>query len=81
VNNFDYGQFQQQQQYPFQMNQQLGSAINPSFGQTNTTDDGVPWWMRSLGGGTAGIAAARTMYPQPQQQPSAPFPAYFGQPT
>lgn len=78
VNNFDYGQFQQQQQWPFKMNEQLGSAINPAFGQTTTTDDGVPWWARALGGGTAGYAASRSMYPQPQQQPqSAPFPAYF----
>ena len=81
VNNFDYGQFQQQQQYPFQMNQQLGSAINPAFGQTTTTNDGVPWWARALGGASAGYAASRSMYPQPQQQASAPFPAYFNQPT
>jgi hypothetical protein len=81
VNNFDYGQFQQQQQYPFKMNEQLGSAINPAFGQTTTTNDGVPWWARALGGGTAGYAASRSMYPQPQQQASAPFPAYFNQPT
>jgi hypothetical protein len=79
VNNFDYGQFQQQQQYPFKMNEQLGSAINPAFGQTTTTDDGVPWWARALGGGTAGYAASRSMYPQPQQRQSAPFPEYFNQ--
>ena len=78
VTNFDYGQFQQQQQYPFQMNQQLGAAINPAFGQTTTTNDGVPWWARALGGASAGYAASRSLYPQPQQQPqSAPFPAYF----
>jgi hypothetical protein len=81
VNNFDYGQFQQQQQYPFKMNEQLGSAINPAFGQTTTTNDGVPWWARALGGASAGYAASRSMYPQPQQQASAPFPAYFNQPT
>jgi hypothetical protein len=62
------------------MNQQYGNAINPQFGQTQTTDDGVPWWARALGGGTAGIAAARSMYPQ-QQSPygSRPFDEYFKQ--
>lgn len=82
VTNFDYGQFQQRQQWPFKMNEQLGSAINPAFGQTTTTDDGVPWWARALGGASAGYAASRSLYPQPQQQPqSAPFPAYFPQRT
>lgn len=78
-NNFDYSQFQQQTQWPFQMNQQYGSAINPQFGQTATYDDGVPWWARAAGGAAAGYAASRSLYPsqQPTAQ-SAPFPAYFG---
>lgn len=80
-NNFDFGQFQAQQQYPFQMNNVLGNAINPQFGQTTTADDGVPWWMRAAGGAAAGVAASRSLYPSAQTQAgqSAPFPAYFDQ--
>lgn len=79
-NNFDFSQFQAAQQYPFQMNNVLGSAINPQFGQTQTYDDGVPWWARAAGGAAAGYAASRSLYPSAQQQTgqSAPFPAYFG---
>jgi len=78
-NNFDYGQCQRAQQDPFEMNNVLGNAINPQFGQTTTADDGVPWWARAAGGATAGYAAARSLYPSAQTQPgqSAPFPAYF----
>ena len=78
-NNFDFSQFQAAQQYPFQMNNVLGAAINPQFGQTQTYDDGVPWWARAAGGAAAGVAASRSLYPSAQPTgPSAPFPAFYG---
>ena len=78
-NNFQYQQFQDQQQWPFKMNDYYRQSVDPNYGRTTTTDDGVPWWMRAAGGAAAGAAAGRSLYPssQPTQGGSSSFDAYW----
>lgn len=79
VNNYNYQQHQDEQQWPFKMNDYYRQSVDPNYGRTTTTDDGVPWWMRAAGGAAAGAAAGRSLYPtsQPTQGGSSSFDAYW----